>query len=208
MNKAIFIDRDGTIVRDVHYCRRPEDCNLLATVGDGLHLLTSQEFKIIIITNQSGIARGYLTEEVLGTIHAKMKSDIEKYGARVDAIYYCPHHPDDNCACRKPNTGLLEQAVKEWNINIKQSYFVGDKILDVEAANRIGCKAVLIPSSEPEIRLFENRDDYPGKIDFLGADFLSVARWVVEDVNQMQIHGKISQQFRGSKNDHPKQNAA
>jgi histidinol-phosphate phosphatase family protein len=197
MNKAVFIDRDGTLVKDVHYCRRPEDCNLLPTVGDGLHLLSRQEFKIIVITNQSGIARGYLTEEILGTIHAKLKSDVEKYGARVDAIYHCPHHPDDKCACRKPNTGLLDQALKDWNIDIKESYFIGDKILDVEAANRVGCKAILVPNSEPEIRLLKNQDNFPGKIDFLGTDFLSAASWVINDVIQNQIGGKISQRFKG-----------
>jgi len=118
-NKAVFLDRDGTIAMDVHYCRRPEDFELLPTVPEAISLLNENGFMVVVITNQSGIARGYFTEETLAQIHQKMTGELAKYDARVDAIYYCPHHPDDGCQCRKPKTALFFRAAKELNIDFK-----------------------------------------------------------------------------------------
>jgi len=178
-NKAVFIDRDGTLARDMPYCSRPEDFQLLPTVGNGLRLLNENGFKTIVITNQSGIAHGYFDEERLAQIHAKMQHDMASYGAHVDAIYYCPHHPQEECLCRKPNTGMLEQAIRDWGINTDQSYFIGDKYLDIQAANSMGCKAVIVPSSEPELALLQGPDAPSGRIDFISRDFISASRWVL-----------------------------
>ena len=95
--KAVFLDRDGTIAEDVPYCRRVEDFKLLENTPQGIKLLNEHGFKVVVITNQSGIARGYFTEEMLSQIHDKMRRELAKSGARVDAVYYCPHHPDDDC---------------------------------------------------------------------------------------------------------------
>lgn len=100
MNKAVFLDRDDTICRDVGYCRRPEDLELLPGAAEGIRLLNNAGFKVIVITNQSGIARGYFDEKTLHEIHKKMKRDLSRSGARLDAIYFCPHHPDEGCRCR------------------------------------------------------------------------------------------------------------
>ena len=104
--RAVFLDRDGTIARDVPYCSRPEDLELLPGVGEAIRLLNEHGFMVVIITNQSGIARGYFTEEMLERIHQKLKNDLAKSGAHVDAIYYCPHHPGEGCDCRKPKPAL------------------------------------------------------------------------------------------------------
>lgn len=179
MNRAVFIDRDGTIAKDIPYCSRPEDFELLPTVGEGIRLLNGSGFKVIIITNQSGIARGYFTEQTLQRIHEKMEGDLAGYGAHIDAIYYCPHHPDDHCHCRKPNIGLLEKAAQELRLDLSSSYLIGDKFLDIETANKARCKAVLVPSSEPEKNLL--RDDYTGAdIDFICSDFYTAVRWIVD----------------------------
>ncbi len=143
-NKAVFIDRDGTINRDVPYCSRPEDFELLPGVGEGISLLKESGYKIIVVTNQSGIARGFFTEEMLEKIHNKMKKDLAQYNASVDAVYYCPHHPDDKCDCRKPNPKMIFDAAKDFNINISQSYVIGDSDKDAEAGKRAGCKKALI----------------------------------------------------------------
>lgn len=109
--RVVFIDRDGTINRDVSYCSHPDEFELLPKVAEGIRLLNEHGFKVIVVTNQSGIARGYFSEEMLQKIHVKMKEELKKRGAFIDdAIYYCPHHPDDNCDCRKPKPGLLLQA--------------------------------------------------------------------------------------------------
>jgi len=93
MGKAVFLDRDGTMAEDVHYCSRPQDLRLFPDVGEGVRRLNDKGFKVVIITNQSGIARGYFTEPALAEIHQKLKGDLAQYGAHIDAIYHCPHHP-------------------------------------------------------------------------------------------------------------------
>jgi len=147
MNKAVFLDRDGTMVRDVHYCSRVEDFELLPSVSEAVKLLNDDGFKVVVVTNQSGIARGYFTEEVLAKIHEKMKLELAKGGASVDGIYYCPHHPDDNCGCRKPKTTLFLKAVKDFDIDLGKSFVVGDMPMDIEAGKSLGCRTVLIGNS-------------------------------------------------------------
>ena len=144
MNRAVFLDRDGTIARDVHYCRRPEDFELFPNTASAVRLLNEQGFKVIVVTNQSGIARGHFTEETLAEIHEKMKGELGKESARVDAIYYCPHHPDDNCDCRKPNPGLVLQAVRDFDIDLEHSVAVGDLQMDVDLGKAVGCRTILI----------------------------------------------------------------
>lgn len=143
-NKAVFLDRDGTMAPDVHYCSHPGDFKLFPNTGKAIKLLNGHGFKVIVITNQSGIARGYFTEEILAEIHEKMKRELAKEDAWVDGIYYCPHHPDDNCECRKPKPRLVLQAAKDFNIELKQSFVVGDLWMDIELGNTLGCKTILV----------------------------------------------------------------
>jgi histidinol-phosphate phosphatase family protein len=148
--EAVFIDRDGTINRDVPYCSRPEDFELLPGVGQGIKLLRDSGFKIIVVTNQSGIARGYFTRETLERIHNRMKEDLATYQAVIDAIYYCPHHPDEGCACRKPNPKLILDAAQDLNLNLTQSYIIGDSDKDAQAGNQAGCrKGFVIDPNRP-----------------------------------------------------------
>jgi len=141
VNRAVFIDRDGTINRDVPYCSRPEDFELLPGAAEAIRLLNEHGFKVVVVTNQSGIARGYFTEEMLARIHDKMRRELARHGARVDAIYHCPHHPDDNCDCRKPKPKMVLQAAKDLDIDLSQSYVIGDDQKDIELARQAGCRA-------------------------------------------------------------------
>lgn len=143
-NRAVFVDRDGTMAKDVHYCRRPEDFELFPNTAKAIRSLNEHGFKVIVITNQSGIARGYFTEDTLAKIHDKMKRELAEEGAWVDAIYCCPHHPDDNCDCRKPKPKLVLQAAKEHDIDLKHSFVVGDLQMDIELGKVAGCKSILI----------------------------------------------------------------
>jgi len=140
-NKAVFIDRDDTIAKDVPYCSRPEDFELLPEVPEAISALNRNGYKVVVITNQSGIARGYFTEETLNLIHKKMIQDLNSKGAHIDGVYYCPHHPDDNCDCRKPKPKLIHLAAKDLNIDVSQSYMIGDKQLDMDFSRNAGCKA-------------------------------------------------------------------
>lgn len=146
-NRAVFLDRDGTMAKDVHYCRRPEDFELFPYTAKALRLLNEHGFKVIVITNQSGIARGYFTEETLARIHQKMIDEVAKEGGFIDAICYCPHHPDDNCDCRKPKPKLLLQASNEHNIDLEHSFVVGDLQMDIDLGKAGGCRTILIDNA-------------------------------------------------------------
>ena len=143
-NKAVFLDRDGTMAPDVPYCSRPEDFELFPNTAKAIKLLHEHGFKVIVITNQSGIARGYFTEEILAKIHEKMKKELAKEGAWVDDIYYCPHHPNDNCDCRKPKPELILQAAENFNIDLEHSFVAGDLQMDIDLGKGVGCKTALI----------------------------------------------------------------
>lgn len=144
MRRAVFLDRDGTIAEDVNYCRRPEDFRMFPGAAEAIGMLNKAELAVVVVTNQSGIARGYLTEETLAQIHQKMREELTRRGAWVDAIYYCPHHPDDGCRCRKPGTELFHRAAEELGLALAGSYVVGDREMDVLAGQALGCQTVLV----------------------------------------------------------------
>ena len=137
--KAVFIDRDDTIAKDVPYCARADDLKLFKGVPEAIAKLNKAGYLVIMITNQSGIARGKFTEKDLEAIHAKMIAEIEKGGGRIDDIFYCPHHPDDKCGCRKPEAGMGIAAVTKYRINTKASFMIGNSDHDMEFGNAIGC---------------------------------------------------------------------
>ena len=177
-NRAVFIDRDGTMAKDVNYCRRPEDFVLFPNTAKAIKLLNEHGFKVIVVTNQSGIARGYFTEETLAQIHKKMKEELAEGGARVDGIYYCPHHPDDNCDCRKPKPKLVLQAAKEHDIDLKRSFVVGDLSMDIELGKGAGCKTILLRDSPQE--------DTGISPDYIASDLLEAAQYVLRWKNSRE----------------------
>lgn len=158
-NRAVFIDRDGTMAKDVHYCSRPEDFELLPNTAKAIKSLNKHGFKVIVVTNQSGIARGYFTEETLAKIHEKMKKELAKESAWVDAIYYCPHHPDDSCDCRKPKPKLVLQAAKDFDIDLEHSFVVGDLQMDVELGKAVGSCTILVDTSSLQVGEGQHKPD-------------------------------------------------
>lgn len=177
-NKAIFIDRDGTINIDFHYIGDPELFQMYPGVVEGVRRLKDEGYLVIVITNQSGIARGYFTEEDLKRVHQKMEEEFASSGVRLDGIYYCPHHPDDNCLCRKPNTALFEQAIKEHDIDTSKSFMIGDKDLDVAAGKKIGLKTILINELDIRENLTKKMDDWQHRPDYIAKDFLGATKWI------------------------------
>lgn len=174
-NRAVFLDRDGTMAKDVHYCRRPEDFELLPNTAKAVRLLNQHGFRVIVITNQSGIARGYFTEQTLAKIHQKMKDELAKEGAFIDAIYYCPHHPDEGCDCRKPKPKMVLQATNDHDIELGRSFVVGDLQMDVELGKAVGCQTVLI-CQEPNSKQVKFEGDAP---DYITTDLYQAARWIL-----------------------------
>ncbi len=139
---AVFFDRDGTLMEDVDYCGDPLDVHVFPAAADALRQLKSAGFRLFVITNQSGIGRGYFTEAEYRAVHEEF---LRQLGASlIDAAYYCPHTPDQNCACRKPSPQMLLNAAREHRLDLSRSYFVGDKATDVECARNAGLRSVLV----------------------------------------------------------------
>lgn len=146
-NKALFLDRDGTINVDIGHLHRPEDLIFIEGMPQLIKKYNDLGYKIIVITNQAGIAKGYYTEEDMHRLHNFMNNELEsKYNAKIDAFYFCPHHPDftGECNCRKPKTGMLEEAIKDFNIDVSQSLLIGDKPWDIECGERLGVKSYFV----------------------------------------------------------------
>ena len=149
-SKAVFFDRDGVLNVDVAYLYKIEDLRWIEGAREAVAYLTQQGYKIFIVTNQSGIARGYYTVEQMERLHSYMQQEIAACGGRIDKIYYCPHHPEGSvaqysctCSCRKPKPGMLLQALNEYDIDKEQSFLIGDGKRDVEAAEAAGVKGYL-----------------------------------------------------------------
>ncbi|MFO8017451.1 MAG: D-glycero-beta-D-manno-heptose 1,7-bisphosphate 7-phosphatase [Promethearchaeia archaeon] len=145
-NRAIFLDRDGVLNKEVNYLSDPDEFAFLEGSIEALKILKSKDYLLIVVTNQSGIARGYFTSDTLKKIHGKMKRILKANGIELDDIFYCPHHPEFTgpCECRKPKPGMVLNAQEEYNLNLKESYLVGDTLSDIEAGNRAQCTTVLV----------------------------------------------------------------
>ncbi len=139
LHRALFIDRDGTINRDCPYCHDPKDLHIYEDAVRLMKQYKKSGYLVIIVTNQSGIARGYFTKEQMDQFNSAMLKELGEKGVEVDAIYFCPHHPDEGCDCRKPATGMVQRAAKEHDIMLSQSIMVGDRDdMDGEMARRLG----------------------------------------------------------------------
>lgn len=151
MAKAIFIDKDGTLIPDIPYNVNPALITISTHAIEGLKALQDNGYLVIVISNQSGVARGLFKEEQLADVELAIKSLLAVNGIKLHGFYYCPHHPDGTvegydmeCACRKPQPGLLLQASKDHDVDLSQSWMIGDILNDVEAGNRAGCQTILI----------------------------------------------------------------
>jgi len=151
--RAVFIDRDGTISEEIGYVNHPSRYRVFAYAAEAIKLLNEAGWLAILVTNQAGVARGYFTEDVIGAVHNLLAQELARGGARLDAIYYCPHHPSVgeppyrfDCDCRKPKPGLIRRAVAEFNIDLAGSWMIGDRYSDTELARNAGLRAALVLS--------------------------------------------------------------
>lgn len=152
MKRAVFLDRDGTINQEKDYLYRVEDFEFVPGAPEAIRLLNDAGVLVVVVTNQSGVARGYYTEEDVESLHRHIARELEVFGARVDAWLYCPHHPDGKgsyslpCRCRKPLPGMLLDAARRLDIDLESSVMIGDKRADIEAATAAGCRPILVRS--------------------------------------------------------------
>lgn len=177
MDKAILLDRDGTLNNDGGYVHKIEDFELLPGVIEGLKLL-SKDFIFVVVTNQSGIGRGVYTEEDMNKFNEKLVNELKKEGIEIKKIYFCPHTPEDNCDCRKPSTKYIKQAEKEFNIDIKKSWFIGDHSWDIETGKNAGCKTIYVLTGHGKKHL-DRLKESDIKPDFIAEDLYEAAKIIM-----------------------------
>jgi D-glycero-D-manno-heptose 1,7-bisphosphate phosphatase len=186
MNKAVFLDRDGTVNEEVGYLTDLKKLRLIAGAGAAIKRLNEADFKVVLVTNQSGVARGYFPESLVHDAHKRLFEMLKSEGARVDAVYYCPHHPTAGnqqytveCDCRKPRTGLIDRAVKDLAIDIRHSYLVGDKWSDIELAQRAGVYGVLVTSGFAHDDRGNIRSEQTKDPQFIAPSLFEAAVWII-----------------------------
>jgi D-glycero-D-manno-heptose 1,7-bisphosphate phosphatase len=185
-NRAVFMDRDGTINEEVGYVNHLERFFLLPRVGKAIRLLNQHGLKAVVVTNQAGVARGYFPESLIHLVHQKLEDLLKEEGAYLDAIYYCPHHPDagsppyrQKCGCRKPGTGMVEEASGALDLNCSQSYMIGDRGNDLEFAHRIGAKGVLVLTGYGKGEWAYSQDQWKVKPDHVAQDLYEAVQWIL-----------------------------
>jgi histidinol-phosphate phosphatase family protein len=145
---AVFLDRDGTLIRDFHYLSDVSQVELLDGCVEGLSRLSAAGFALVMVTNQSGIARGLVTLDQMEAINGKIVEIFLESAIELDGIFYCPHHPDDQCDCRKPRVGMVDQANERLAIDVRKSWVIGDKCSDVGLGLNVGARAILLASGD------------------------------------------------------------
>ena len=200
--RAIFLDRDGTLIEEVGHLSRIEDLRIYPEALEAVRKINQSGALTLVITNQSAIARGFLNEEELGDVHASLQEDFRREGARIDGFYYCPHHPaagagtyTQECNCRKPQPGMLIRAARELQLEMATSYMIGDRLGDVEAGHRAGCRSLLIKTGygEGELQVLDqgevaaSLEEVPlQRPDHIAENVLEAVDWIMEQKLERQ----------------------
>jgi D-glycero-D-manno-heptose 1,7-bisphosphate phosphatase len=183
---AAFIDRDGTLTEEVGYVNHPKRLRLLPRSAEAIRQLNAAGLAAVVTTNQTGVARGYFSQDVLNAVNDELVSQLKREGAHLDGIYVCPHHPTEGeppfrarCECRKPRPGLLLRAASELGLDLAASTVVGDKPSDVLAARRAGARGVLVLTGYGLGEWEYRRDRFPAEPDYVAGDLLDAVEWIL-----------------------------
>ncbi len=192
MNIGAFVDRDGTINEEMGYINHISRFRLLPRAAEAIVLLNRAGIKVVVVSNQSGPARGYFPEELIGRVNDRMVDVLKAEGALIDGIYYCPHHKDAvstaykvACACRKPQTGLIEMAARELAIDVSRSYVIGDRFVDIELARNAGARGILVLTGYGRGELEYKRQESKAEPDHIAEDLLDAVRWIIKDLEKI-----------------------
>jgi len=186
LEKAVFLDRDGTIIEQMGYINHFSRIKIFPFAFQAIRLFRKANFKIIVVTNQAGVAKGYLTESMLKEMHERMLAEFERQGAKIDRLYYCPHHPREgkgnykkDCQCRKPKTGMIDKAVQEFNIDPNKSIVIGDRDSDMEMAHRAGIRSAFVLTGYGVGEYVIHKGALPVKPTFIFNDILQAAQTII-----------------------------
>ncbi|HYG80879.1 MAG TPA: HAD family hydrolase [Pyrinomonadaceae bacterium] len=184
--RAVFMDRDGTISEEVGYVNHPARYRVFPYSAEAVRTLNESGWLAVLVTNQAGVARGYFTEDVIKAVHGVLERELERDGARLDAIYYCAHHPTVgelpyrcDCDCRKPKPGLIERAARDFDIDLAQSWMVGDRYSDVELAHNAGTRSAFVLSGYGRGEWEYQRAAWKRQPDLVAEDLLEAVKKIV-----------------------------
>jgi len=176
---AVFLDRDGTIAEEVGYLNHPSRFRMFPFVAAAIRRLNEAGFPVVVVTNQSGVGRGYFPESLVRSVNEMMKEELAAVGARIDAIHYCPHTSADRCDCRKPRPGLLERAAREHSLDLARSFVVGDRYGDIELARNVRARGILVRTGYGEGELAWHSARWPTQPNFVAEDLSKAADWIL-----------------------------
>ncbi len=189
MNRAAFIDHDGTVSEEIGYIGHVDRLRIYPWAPKAIRKLNLAGIRAILVTNQSGIARGYFHEELVETMHARLEDALAREGARLDAIYYCPHHPEaavpsyrQDCDCRKPKPGMVLRAAEEFALDLASSFVIGDRYIDVEMAHRAGARGILVLSGYGNGEYTDQSASWPRQPDHVAADLSEAVDWILQRI--------------------------
>lgn len=179
LRPAVFLDRDGTIAEEVGYLNHVSRFRMFPSAAVAVRRLNDAGFPVIVVTNQSGVGRGYFPESLVHTVNELMTEQLAKSGAKIEAVYYCPHISSQNCSCRKPKTGMLERAAREHTLDLRSSFVIGDRYGDVELARNAGARSILVRTGYGEGELAWHAAKWPTQPDFIADDLSQAADWIL-----------------------------
>ena len=179
LRRAVFMDRDGTIAEEVGYLNHISRFRMFPFVAAALGRLNEAGYAVIVVTNQSGVARGYFPEALVHEVNQGMTQQLSESGARVDAIYYCPHNSSESCNCRKPRTGMLELAARDHTLDLRRSFMVGDRYTDIELAHNAHARGILVRTGYGEGELAWHATKWPIPPDFVAENLAQAIEWIL-----------------------------
>ncbi len=179
LRPAVFLDRDGTIAEEVGYLNHLSRFRMFPFVAAAIRRLNDAKYPAIVITNQSGVGRGYFPDSLIHAVHELMTEQLAKEGAHIDALYYCPHTGDDACACRKPKPGMLERAAREHGLDLRRAFVVGDRYGDIQLAHRVGARAIMVRTGYGEGEIQWHSATWPAPPDFIAENLADAADWIL-----------------------------
>lgn len=193
---AIFLDRDGTLTEEVGYINHISRARLFPWTAHAIRMLKSTGLPVIVVTNQSGVGRGYFTEELVNQVHQKIQNELAAVGTSVDAYFYCPHHPSatlqhyrQECRCRKPSTGMAEEAAERFGIDLKASYVVGDTYRDMQMGFNIGARTILLMTGYGRGEYEHHRSQWPRMPNLTAVNLQAASEIIVRELNAFAAGG-------------------
>ncbi|MDO9464331.1 MAG: D-glycero-beta-D-manno-heptose 1,7-bisphosphate 7-phosphatase [bacterium] len=182
-HRAVFLDRDGTINTEVDYLKSVKDLRLIRDAAKAIRFLNQNKIKVIIVTNQSGIGRGLFSIDDLDNVHNELKRRLRRNGAYIDAIYYCPHHPDEECSCRKPKKGMFKLAAKDFDLKLNKCYIIGDKLTDIKVAHNISAMGILVRTGYGKLE--QNKLRKAGIVPaHIAENLYDAVKWIIRNINR------------------------